>query len=261
MEKLPACAPDFYALERKIDTMKRKPWIGLVPLFDPDRDSLWMLPGYMEGVLAAGGLPVMLPAVQDRESLEELADGLDGLIFTGGHDVDPSVYGKERLPECGRSIPERDHMEKLLLEAALERDLPVLGICRGLQFFNAALGGSLYQDLPTQHPSAVEHEMKPPFDESAHEVEILEHTPLQMLLGKKTIGVNSRHHQAVKELAPCLKPMAVSPDGLIEAAWMPGKRFFLAVQWHPEHSCRRDENSQALFRALAEAAAGRCDRP
>ena len=144
-------------------------------------------------------------------------------------------------------------MERLLLDAALERDMPVLGICRGLQFFNAALGGTLYQDLPTQHPSGVEHEMKPPFDRSEHEVEVLENTPLYDILGKKTFGVNSRHHQAIKELAPSLKPMAVSPDGLIEAVWMPGKRFFLAVQWHPEHYFQKNEGSLSLFQALVKA--------
>ena len=233
--------------------MKKKPCIGLVPLFDLDRESLWMLPGYMDGVFAAGGIPVMLPLMEEKTDISELLDRLDGLIFTGGHDVSPSLYGETPLPECGRSIPERDHMEKLLLDAALERDLPVLGICRGLQFINAALGGTLYQDLPTQHPSAVEHEMKPPFDRSEHEVEVLEHTPLFELVQKKTLGVNSRHHQAIRKLAPSLKPMALSPDGLIEAAWMPGKCFFLAVQWHPEHSFRKDENSLALFRALVNA--------
>lgn len=233
--------------------MKKKPCIGLVPLFDPDRESLWMLPGYMEGVLAAGGIPVMLPLTEEKTDISELLDRLDGLIFTGGHDVDPSVYGEARLPECGRSISERDSMERLLMDAALERDLPALGICRGLQFFNAALGGSLYQDLPAQHPSGVEHEMKPPFDRSAHEVEVLENTPLYDLIGKRTLGVNSRHHQAIKDLAPSLKPMAISPDGLTEAVWMPGKRFFLAVQWHPEHSFRKDEVSLSLFRALVNA--------
>lgn len=233
--------------------MKKKPWIGLVPLIDPERESLWMLPGYMEGVLAAGGIPVMLPLTEENTNIPELLDRLDALIFTGGHDVSPSFYGETPVPECGRSIPERDTMEKLLLDAALERDMPVLGICRGLQFFNAALGGTLYQDLPTQHPSGVEHEMKPPFDRSEHEVEVLENTPLYDILGKKTFGVNSRHHQAIKELAPSLKPMAVSPDGLIEAVWMPGKRFFLAVQWHPEHSFQKNKGSLSLFQALVKA--------
>ena len=158
--------------------MKKKPWIGLVPLIDPERESLWMLPGYMEGVLAAGGIPVMLPLTEENTNIPELLDRLDALIFTGGHDVSPSFYGETPVPECGRSIPERDTMEKLLLDAALERDMPVLGICRGLQFFNAALGGTLYQDLPTQHPSGVGHEMKPPFGSSDHDVEVLENTPL-----------------------------------------------------------------------------------
>ncbi|HJA94018.1 MAG TPA: gamma-glutamyl-gamma-aminobutyrate hydrolase family protein [Candidatus Eisenbergiella merdipullorum] len=235
--------------------MKKNPWIGLVPLIDPEKESLWMLPGYMEGVLAAGGVPVMLPLTQERAVISELADRLDGLIFTGGHDVSPSVYGEGPLPQCGRFLPERDEMEKLLLDAALERNLPVLGICRGLQFMNAALGGTLYQDLPTQHPSEVEHEMKPPFDRAAHEVTVLADTPLAQILGNGVLGVNSRHHQAVKELAPCLKPMAISPDGLIEAAYLPGKSFVLGVQWHPEHFFKKDDGCLALFQALVAAAA------
>lgn len=234
--------------------MKRKPWIGLVPLIDPERESYWMLPGYMEGVAAAGAVPVMLPLTEEQDLLDDFAERLDGVIFTGGQDISPTMYAEAAIAECGRCVPERDGMEKRLLEAALLRDLPVLGICRGLQFINAALGGTLYQDLPVQHPSAVEHEMKPPFEESAHEVTILENTPLARICGSGVIGVNSRHHQAIRKLAPSLRPMAVSPDGLIEAAYLPEKRFVIGVQWHPEHAFRKDRNAMALFEALTKAA-------
>ena len=227
--------------------------VGLIPLVDEGRDSLWMLPGYMDGVALAGGLPVMLPLTDDEESLDVLCGLCDGFLLTGGHDVSPEVYGGERLPACGATSPERDRMETGLLRRAMERDKPVLGICRGIQFINAALGGTLWQDLPTQHPSEIEHHMTAPYDAPAHAVRLLPDTPLARLLGQDAIDVNSYHHQAVRDLAAPLRPMAVSPDGLVEAVWHPKQRFLWAVQWHPEFSFRVDPNARAVFRAFVEA--------
>ena len=234
--------------------MEGRPLIGLVPLMDIGRDSLWMLPGYMDGVAAAGGLPVMLPLTEDPAALEQLAALCDGFLFTGGQDVDPALYGQAPDPAMEEVCPARDGMETALLRLALERDRPVLGICRGLQFLNAALGGTLWQDLPSQRPSAVCHRMKPPYDRVAHEVALVPGTPLHGLLGRDEIGVNSCHHQAVRDLAPCLAPMAQAPDGVTEAAYMPGRRFFWAVQWHPEFSFRTDESSRRIFGAFVAAA-------
>lgn len=230
------------------------PEIAIVPLVDTGRDSYWMLPGYMEGVSEAGGLPVMLPLTADENVIAQIAERYDGFLFTGGHDVSPALYGEAALPVCGELCPRRDSMEHLLFRAAAERDKPVLGICRGLQFINVALGGTLYQDLPAQRPSDVDHHQAAPYDRSSHPVELPEGSPLRTLLGADSVSVNSCHHQGIKELAPALQAMAWAPDGLVEAVFHPGKRFIWAVQWHPEFSRLVDVNSRRIFQRFVEAA-------
>ena len=167
--------------------MPKKPVIGVVPLVDYGRESLWMLPGYFDAVLEAGGVPVMLPLSDDGDALARALDAVDGLVVTGGQDVDPARYG-EKDPEaaalCGELCRERDAMEALLVPAALERDLPLLGICRGLQALNVVLGGTLWQDLPKQLPSEVEHHGKAPYENPVHEVGVLPGTPLAVCVGE-----------------------------------------------------------------------------
>jgi putative glutamine amidotransferase len=141
--------------------------------------------------------------------------------------------------------PERDRLETLLLEKALQADKAVLGICRGLQFINAFLGGTLWQDLPSQHPSDIVHRQGKPYGVPTHKVML--DGDLKTLLGKDILEVNTLHHQAVKDLSCDLTPMAVAPDGLIEAARMPGKRFVWAIQWHPEYMFKTDLDSLAIF--------------
>lgn len=235
----------------------KKPIIGVTPLFDRERDSYWMLPGYLEGLEQAGAIPIVLPLPEDLDDLPQLVSLCDGLLFTGGQDVSPALYGEAPKPTCGEVCPARDRMEQTLLHLALERDLPVLGICRGIQFLNAVLGGTLYQDLPTEYPFQTQHHMPPPYDRAVHTVTLQPGTPLAELLGTEHIGVNSYHHQAVKTLAPCLTEMAWSEDGLIEAVCLPGKRFVWAVQWHPEFSFRVDEHSRKIFGAFVAAAKGK----
>lgn len=230
-----------------------KPIIGIVPLVDTERESYWMLPGYMAGVETAGGIPLMLPLTDAPEDLSQLLPVCDGLLFTGGQDVSPELYGQQPLPQCGECIPLRDRMEQQLLALALEADKPLLGICRGIQLINAALGGTLYQDLPTQTDSVLEHHQTPPYDVPVHEVTLERESPLYGLLKKDRLAVNSYHHQGVKELAPPLKRMAAATDGLTEAVWLPGKRFVWAVQWHPEFSYRRDADSRKIFSAFVDA--------
>ena len=145
-------------------------------------------------------------------------------------------------------------MESKLLRLLWDADKPVFGICRGLQILNAHLGGTLYQDLITEHPSDVNHRMAAPYDRAEHPVTLLKDAPLHSLLCADSIGVNSCHHQAIKALAPRLSPMAVAPDGLIEAVRAPEKRFLWAVQWHPEFFYKKDENSRKLFAAFVNAA-------
>lgn len=234
--------------------MKKKSLIGVMPLVDDERESLWMLPGYFEGIEEAGGVPVMLPLTGDKDAISQLVEMCGGLLFTGGHDVSPELYGEKPLNESVVPCPRRDEMEKIALEAALKKDKAVLGICRGIQFINAALGGTLFQDLSSQHPSKTEHHQKPPYDVPVHKVKIIPGTPLHDLLGKDTLGVNSYHHQAVKTLAPSLKAMALSEDGLVEAVYKTDARFVWAVQWHPEFSFRSDAASRAIFGKFVEDA-------
>lgn len=232
----------------------KKPMIGIVPLVDEERESYWMLPGYMEGITMAGGIPVMLPLVSDMQDIRQMADGFDGFLFTGGQDVAPECYGQKRLPQFGQTCPGRDQMEALLLEEVLKRDKPLLGICRGIQFLNAMLGGTLYQDLPSEHPSELNHHQTPPYDRPVHEVVMEKDSPLYKLLGKERLSVNSYHHQAVKTLSSKLSAMAYATDGLVEAVWMPEKQFVWAVQWHPEFSFRVEEDSRKILEELVHEA-------
>lgn len=231
----------------------KKPIIGVTLLWDEEKNSYWMLPGYLEGLEEAGAIPIILPLAADGADIAQLADLCDGFLFTGGQDVAPQLYGEAMKPTCGELCPARDTLEQELLNRALEQDKPILGICRGLQILNVTLGGTLYQDLPTEHPSEIEHSMKPPYDQAAHTVRILPDTPLAALLQKQELGVNSCHHQAIRSLAPSLVEMARSTDDLIEAVYLPGKTFVWGVQWHPELSFRTDEDSRKMFMALVIA--------
>lgn len=239
--------------------MTRMPVIGCVPLVDHGRESLWMLPGYFDGIAEAGGVPVMLPLTADPAAVDRLVGLLDGLVLTGGQDVDPSAYGEdgpEAAARCGELCRERDAMEGLLVPAAVAADLPILGICRGIQALDVALGGTLWQDLPAQLPSDVAHHGEPPYDRPVHAVRVIPGTPLAACVGEGELAVNSYHHQAVRDVAPGLEVMAVAPDGVVEAVWRPASRFCWAVQWHPEFMHAVDEPSRRIFSALVDAARG-----
>lgn len=230
-----------------------KPIVGVMPLWDEKRDSLWMLPGYLDGIRQAGGLPVMLPLTHDPDEIAQLAGLCCGFLLTGGHDVSPARYGQAPLPGLIADCPARDEMEQAVLAHALAQDKPVLGICRGIQLINVLLGGTLYQDLPRQHPSAVTHHQRPPYDVPSHTVRLVPGTPLHDLLGQDTLAVNSYHHQAIDRLADGLTAMAYAPDGLVEAVCLPSQRFLWAVQWHPEFSWRVDAASRAILARFVQA--------
>ena len=237
--------------------MLMRPVIGVVPLVDHKLESLWMLPGYFDAVSEAGGVPMMLPLTADPDVLFRALDVVDGVVVTGGQDVGPALYGEKdpsAIGLCGELCPERDAMEALLVPELVARDVPTLGICRGIQVINAVLGGTLWQDVPRQRPSAVEHHGKPPYDEPVHTVEVLAGTPLSSCVGAGELPVNSYHHQARREVAPGLPAMAMAADGVVEAVWRPASRFFWAVQWHPEFAHKVDEPSRKIFSALVGAA-------
>lgn len=229
------------------------PVIGLIPLYDDEKESYWMLPGYMKVLEKCGALPIMLPLTSKEDVLKQAFELCDGLLLTGGHDVGPYVYGKETSKECGIPCKARDDMESILFNLALENDKPVFGICRGIQFMNAYLGGELYQDLKTEYECKVEHHMVPPYDIAAHKVEVLEGSMLADIIGAGVHEVNSYHHQAVKVPADSVDVMAISEDGLVEAVYVKNKKFMMGVQWHPEFSYRVNDESVKLIQAFVDA--------
>ena len=259
--------------------MAHRPLIGVVPLWDDTLNSLWMLPGYFDGIAEAGGIPVMLPLTDDETIIGQLVGQCDGFLVTGGHDVDPERYGEAAGPKTVKLCKARDRMEERLIPSVIAADKPLLGICRGIQSLNVALGGTLWQDLPDEHPSpVVHHGDKPPYDPVVHEVSIAPDSPLARALwplgdngpseaeadevdsfGRPyhprayTLGVNSYHHQAIRTLGQGLEPMATAPDSIVEAVWMPAKRFVWAVQWHPEFSQRADSNQRRILSAFIDA--------
>ena len=231
-----------------------KPIIAIVSLYDEKLESYWMLPGYAQGLEAAGAVPVILPLTTDQEALKRYAQTFDGFLFPGGHDLDPALYGQNPTDQCGTVCRQRDSMERKLFPLTLETGKPLLGICRGIQLFNVMLGGSLYQDIPTECPSDVEHHETPPYDKVAHPVTVEQGTPLYQAVGVTQMGVNSYHHQGIKALGKGLRVAAKAPDGMVEAVYLPDHPFALAVQWHPEFSRLSDENSRRIFEAFVKAA-------
>ena len=163
--------------------MNNRPLIGVVPLMDYKLESLWMLPGYMDGITESGGTPVMLPLTEDPDVIRQLVALCDGILVTGGQDVAPEMYGETASPEYlamnPELSPELDRMEALLIPEIIATDTPMLGICRGVQILNAVLGGTMWHDLPTELPSDVEHHMpNPPYDLLGHEVDLVPGTCL-----------------------------------------------------------------------------------
>ncbi len=225
--------------------MSKSPIIGVMPLWDVERKSVWMLPDYLDGIKAVGGVPVVLPIEMSEADADRIVETCDGFLFTGGQDVAPELYGMKDITGTVVPSPERDKLETLLLAKALQADKPILGICRGLQFINAFLGGTLWQDLPSQHPSDIVHRQGKPYGIPTHKVSLI--GDLRTLLGKDTLEVNTLHHQAIKDLGKDLIPLAESPDGLIEAVKMAGKHFVWAVQWHPEYMFKTDGDSLRVF--------------
>ena len=229
------------------------PLIGVLPLYNAENQTLWINPLYLGGVETAGGLPVLLPLSREEGQWEEYLSHFDGFVFTGGQDIDPALFGQEKIPECGYQAPLRDNQELYMLRRLLELDKPVLGICRGIQAINVAAGGTLYQDLPAQRPSPVIHRQSKPYDLPHHQVEILPGTRLHEIIGHRRLSVNSMHHQAVLDVAPGFVVSALAEDGVIEAIEQPEKRFFLGVQWHPEHMWQGYPSGRAIWAAFVDA--------
>jgi putative glutamine amidotransferase len=213
---------------------------------------------YVTAVQGAGGVPVLLPPHLDTAAREALWERLDGLVLTGGGDVDPALFGEAPHPAVSDVSAARDALELWLARRAVEEGLPLLAICRGIQVLNVALGGSLWQDVPSQVPGALVHHQSAPRNEPTHTVKLLgEGTRLHAASGARELRVNSFHHQAVKRLGQGLREVAWAEDGLIEGVELPDHPFAVGVQWHPEDLVDHDPAARGLFAALAEAARAR----
>lgn len=211
---------------------------------------------YVQAVMHAGGVPILIPPVPGVEALPAIQAILDGLLLTGGADLDPALYGEAPLPETKSPEPLRDATELAITRWALDKRLPVLGICRGMQLLNVACGGSLYQDIPTQRPGAFDHEqLGQARTHIAHEVSPEPGSLLAGILGEQHAGVNSFHHQAVRRIGQGLRVTAVAEDGVSEAIEIPDLPFVLAVQYHPEELESNDAASHRLFLAFVQASA------
>jgi putative glutamine amidotransferase len=240
-----------------------KPVIGVTPDFNAgDRKDMggheptyFLRARYIRAVEELGGIPLILPLVAEPSARRRLLDGVDGLLLTGsGPDLPPSLYGERQRFKFALVSERRANFELELVLQARKRDLPLLGICGGMQTVNVACGGSLYQDIPAQVPGAMDHRQKTKAVHVAHAVTVAPESLLKKIVAREKLMVNSSHHQSVKTVAPSLIVSAVAPDGVIEAIESPTHRFLLAIQWHPEFLFDQHAVHRRLFEALLRAA-------
>jgi putative glutamine amidotransferase len=221
-----------------------------------ETDRFYLSRHYSEAVEAAGGSPVHIPLIPDADFIREVVAGLDGLLLPGSDsDVDPLRYGHQPHARLGTVHPIKDETDLLVLKEIEERALPLFAICFGMQVLNVSRGGTLIQDIESQHPNAIKHEQGRPRDRHSHKVRLLGDSRLAQLAKGESAPVNSHHHQAIETVGRELVATAWSPDGLVEAVEDPrSDRFVLAVQWHPELGWERDDFARALFdRFVSEA--------
>lgn len=244
--------------------MSRLPLIGVSTSTTPDGEPgetpprAWLNNAYLRAVQQAGGVPILLPPHLDDRALDALWARLDGLLLTGGGDVDPARFTAEpRHPTVDLVSEARDRLEIALTERALHDQRPLLAICRGIQVLNVALGGSLHQDIAAETGSTIAHSQAAPRHRPTHAVKVMgEGTRLGEMLGAGEVDVNSMHHQAIKRLGRGLRDVAWAPDGIIEGVELvaDARGFVVGVQWHPEELAPHDQTARNLFRALVASA-------
>ena len=227
--------------------------IGVLPQWDQKNENIKISSNYMYALEKAGAVSVILSLTTSETLLKQYAYSFDGFLFPGGPDTHPKYYGQEKADYCGEINEIRDVMEAFMFrEAVMNQNKPALGICRGVQTFNIMLGGTLYQDIPTQFPSAINHRQEEPYDVPVHHVRLIPESPLCKLAGKEHLEVNSIHHQGIDRLAKGLQAMAISDEGLVEAVYMPDHSFLWGVQWLPEYTIK-EEISKKIFSSFVES--------
>lgn len=230
-----------------------KPLIGIgsdVNVTPGKRDRAFAYTTYVDSLRRAGAVPVVIPP--QPENARELIDSLDGLLLAGGDDCDPAVYGEERHPTVEPMDERRQANDLSLAKLARDRGIPTLGICLGVQVMNVAAGGTLIQDIESQHETEIEH-VSEPEDRARHDVLIESDTRLAKILGAREINVNSSHHQAIRGVGAGLRVTASAPDGIIEGLEDPKLPFYVGVQWHPEDMPGED-SARRIFGAFVDAA-------
>ncbi|MHB1652200.1 MAG: gamma-glutamyl-gamma-aminobutyrate hydrolase family protein [Desulfitobacteriaceae bacterium] len=232
-----------------------KPLIGITSTkisVNPPYYGAYVADGYFTGISKCGGIPVIIPLMEEEEIWKELLERVDGLIFTGGTDIHPHFYREGLHPKIGELYPFRDRQEIMAVRYAMELDKPIIGICRGCQLLNVAKGGSLYQDINTQREGSFLHAQTAPRDEGTHYVNIVRDSRLYKMVGRERLFTNSFHHQAIKELAPGLKKVAEAEDGIIEAFESVEHTFLMGVQFHPEMMWHAHEEMLKLARYFVD---------
>lgn len=227
-----------------------KPLIGISCSFDQSEGRFFLPRAYVDSVIRAGGVPVILPGPGTVTTAAPYFKAIKGLILAGGGDVDPSYFNEEPAPGLGEISPDRDRFEIMLIRSALRRNIPVLGICRGIQILNVACGGKVIQHIPREIRKPLKHSQSAPRWHATHKIFIEKNTLLAGIFGSDTAKVNSFHHQAVRGPAPGFRVCALSSDGVIEGIEHIHHRFVLGVQWHPECLTEKDRKSRLLFKAF-----------
>lgn len=209
---------------------------------------------YASAIWKAGGAPILIPNLCEDGYPEALLARVDGLLLSGGDDVGPDRFGEEILNDTVEVDHARDAAEIPLARTAVARDIPILGICRGIQTLAVALGGTLYQDIPAQVPEACIHRQTAPRPEATHEIRAAGDCRLYAITGQERLAVNTFHHQAVRGVPKPLRPTAWAPDGVIECVEAPDAAFLIGVQYHPEEMTETQEHAMKLFAAFVQTA-------
>ena len=223
-----------------------RPIIGVLAEIDNELSTMVQNP-YIYAIERSGGIPILFPYVDDGETIEHLVDICDGFFFTGGADIAPKRYGEEVKDNIVDIQEHRDEFEFHVFQKVKKTSKPVLAICRGSQLVNVALGGTLYQDIPSEVQTKILHRQIELKFSHSHDVRIMINTPLYEMMKAERIKVNSFHHQAIKTLGEGLEIMALAEDGIIEAVYSSGRQYIRAYQWHPERLFETDTQSRIIF--------------
>lgn len=230
------------------------PIIAILAQVDDEKNTK-LAAAYTEAIEGCGGLPLIFPYTDNADTLDALVKLCDGFLFSGGADIEPEFYGAKRSPLCDTSQLYRDKLELEVFRKVFATGKPIMGICRGIQLINVALGGTLCQDIPSEYKTSISHRQTEAKNMPSHSVAVKEGTPLSGLVNKVQITANSFHHQALKDIGKGLRVMAVAEDGIIEAVYHADYPYLRAYQWHPERLWKTDADNKKLFEDFIKASA------